>query len=102
MQVSPETLESHGAVSAQTALEMVRGVQNRFSCDCAISTTGIAGPGGATKTKPVGLCYVAARFGEKEVVKEFHFGTERLINKKRGAIAGMELLRRLILEKENV
>jgi len=102
VQVSPETLESHGAVSAQTALEMVQGVQNRFHSDCAISTTGIAGPGGATETKAVGLCYVAARYGEAETVKEFHFGGERLINKKRGAIAGMELLRRLIMEKEYV
>lgn len=102
VQVSLKTLKTHGAVSAQTALEMVQGVQNKFSTHCAISTTGIAGPGGATETKPVGLCYVAARFGQKEVVKEFRFGSERLINKKRGAIAGMELLRRLILDTNHV
>ncbi len=96
--VSEQTLEQFGAVSRETALEMVRGVQSRFKTDCAISTTGIAGPGGATNTKPVGLCYVAARFKKREIVKEFHFGPERLINKKRGAVAGLELLRRLILE----
>ncbi len=97
--VSEKTLEQFGAVSRETALEMVRGVQKRIGTDCAISTTGIAGPGGATDVKPVGLCYVAARFRDKEIVKEFHFGTERLINKKRGAVAGLELLRRLILEQ---
>ncbi len=97
--VSEQTLKQFGAVSRETAQEMVRGVQSRFGTDCAISTTGIAGPGGATATKPVGLCYVAARFKNREIIKEFHFGTERLINKKRGAIAGLELLRRLILEQ---
>lgn len=102
VQVSPHTLQAYGAVSTQTALEMVRGVQNRFSTDCAIATTGIAGPGGATESKPVGLCYIAVRYKDSEVVKEFHFGTERLITKKRGAIAGMELLRRLILDKDHV
>ncbi len=96
--VSPQTLKQHGAVSAATALEMVRGAQSRGHCDCAIATTGIAGPGGATKEKPVGLCFVAARFGEKEQVKEFHFGNDRLVNKQRGAVAGMEMLRRLLPE----
>ena len=96
--VDEKTLIDFGAVSSQTALEMVLGVQNRFNTDCAISTTGIAGPGGATDTKPVGLCYVAVRYGNSENVKEFRFGTNRLVNKKRGAVAGLEMLRRLILE----
>lgn len=100
--VTEQTLKQFGAVSRETALEMVRGVQTRLETDCAISTTGIAGPGGATDTKPVGLCYIAARFKAKEIVKEFHFGPERLINKKRGAVAGLELLRRLILEHSHV
>ncbi len=96
--VKRKTLESFGAVSNKVAIEMVRGVQNVFDTDCAIATTGIAGPTGATKTKSVGLCYVAARYGEKEILKEFHFGQDRIINKRRGAMAGMELLRRLILD----
>ncbi len=98
LSVSPKTLEEKGAVSADTALEMVRGAQTHSHCDCAIATTGIAGPGGGSEEKPVGLCYVAARFKEKEMVKEFHFGNDRLVNKKRGAVAGMEMLRRLLLE----
>ena len=77
---------------------MVRGVQEKFASDCAISTTGIAGPTGATEHKPIGLCYIAARYGNREALKEFHFGTVRRINKQRGAVAGMELLRRLILD----
>ncbi|MCD4691810.1 MAG: CinA family protein [Calditrichales bacterium] len=97
LDVQTQTLEKYGAVSEQTALEMVNGAQKRFNTHCAISTTGIAGPAGATETKPVGLCYIAARYKDKESVKEFHFGTDRLINKKRGAAAGLELLRRVIL-----
>ncbi|KAA3615626.1 MAG: competence/damage-inducible protein A [Calditrichaeota bacterium] len=96
-EVSQETLQKFGAVSEQTALEMVRGIQKRFNSDCAISTTGIAGPDGGSKEKPVGLCFVAARYKEKEFVRQFNFGTERRINKMRGAMTGMEMLRRLLV-----
>ncbi|MGD9899594.1 MAG: competence/damage-inducible protein A [Calditrichaceae bacterium] len=96
--VSSETINTHGAVSKETALEMVRGVRKSFNSDCAIATTGIAGPGGATSEKAVGLCYIAAISGNQEVVKEFHFGKDREINKMRGAVAGLELLRRLLLK----
>ncbi|HHJ51825.1 MAG TPA: competence/damage-inducible protein A [Caldithrix abyssi] len=98
LNVRPETLQRYGAVSEQTVLEMVRGAQKRFCCDCAIATTGIAGPGGGSPQKPVGLCYIAARFKDKETVKEFRLGTVRRTNKKRGAVAGMEMLRRLLLD----
>ncbi len=100
LDVQADTLKQYGAVSEQTALEMVRGVQRRFASDCALATTGIAGPTGATAQKPVGLCYIAARYGSVEMVKEFHFGTQRLTNKKRGAAAAMEMLRRLIPGKD--
>ena len=97
LKVKKETLQKYGAVSSATALEMAGGVQKVYKTDCAIATTGIAGPGGATENKDIGLAYVAARFKEKEIVKEFHFGKDRRINKMRGAMAGLELLRRLIL-----
>jgi nicotinamide-nucleotide amidase len=53
--VPPETIAAHGAVSAETAAAMARGAVARAPVDLAISVTGIAGPGGATPTKPIGL-----------------------------------------------
>jgi nicotinamide-nucleotide amidase len=95
--VVEKTLKDFGAVSEQIALAMAKGVQHLFRADCAIASTGIAGPGGATGKKAVGLCYLAAIKGEHTFVKKFNFGENRRINKERGAMAGLESLRRLIL-----
>ena len=64
--VPPETIAAHGAISAETAAAMARGALARAPVDLAVSVTGIAGPGGATPTKPVGLvlCSLARRDGE--------------------------------------
>jgi len=98
LNVRNSTLNKYGAVSEQTALEMVHGVQDLYKSNCAIATTGIAGPGGATPDKPIGQCFIAVRINEQEKVMKFNFGTERRINKLRGAVAGMEMLRRMILD----
>ena len=57
--VNPETLAKFGAVSAQTATEMVNGALAYSGADCAIAVTGIAGPDGGTAEKPVGTVFVA-------------------------------------------
>lgn len=59
--VKEETLEKYGAVSEECALEMAQGLFERVNCDICLATTGIAGPGGATDTKKVGLMYVAIK-----------------------------------------
>ncbi|MBV2183453.1 MAG: CinA family protein [Rhizobium sp.] len=59
--VQPETLERHGAVSRQTATEMVEGALSRAQSDVAVAVTGIAGPGGGSAEKPVGLVHLTAK-----------------------------------------
>lgn len=72
--VSPETLEAHGAVSPQTAIEMARGVRKLAGADYGISTTGIAGPTGGTAEKPVGLVYVGISSDDREEAVELRLG----------------------------
>ena len=68
--VKAETLEKHGAVSPETAEEMVRGLAAKTGSDLCISVTGIAGPGGGSEEKPVGLAYIGLSCkGEVKVVK---------------------------------
>ena len=71
--VRHETLEAHGAVSRETAAEMAEAIRTRADTDFGLSTTGIAGPGGGTPEKPVGLVYVAAYLKGKCEVQEFRF-----------------------------
>ena len=71
--VKEETLKAYGAVSPQTAKEMVEGVKRLLGTDCAVSTTGIAGPTGGTKEKPVGLTYIGVSVGNRVEVFEFIF-----------------------------
>lgn len=74
VKVSHETIETHGAVSKQTALEMARGVRELFGADIGVSTTGIAGPTGGTPEKPVGLVYVGVSMDGYEEVRELNIG----------------------------
>jgi nicotinamide-nucleotide amidase len=75
--VSAETLRAHGAVSPETATEMARGVRLSLSSDIGISTTGIAGPGGGTPEKPVGLVYIAISTADGERVQKLSFSPNR-------------------------
>ena len=68
--VDKHTLDTLGAVSAEVAMQMSYGVRKLSESDVAISTTGIAGPTGGTKEKPVGLCYIGIANKDKIVVKK--------------------------------
>lgn len=77
LNVSVDVLEAHGAVSSEVAGEMALGAKRTAQADLAIAVTGIAGPGGGTKEKPVGLVYIAIAGGTDDnalLVKKFEFG----------------------------
>jgi len=75
--VKEETLVQYGAVSEQTAKEMILGALEAAEADMAVATTGIAGPGGGTKEKPVGLVYIACGNAENIVVEKCMFNGTR-------------------------
>ena len=75
--VRQETLDAHGAVSEETAREMAQGLRARSGADIVLATTGIAGPGGGTQEKPVGLVYVACASGRGTQVDRLMLGGTR-------------------------
>lgn len=96
--VSGKTLETYGAVSEQTAREMVEGVKKAAGAQAGIAVTGIAGPEGGSREKPVGLVFIGCSVGNKTEVKRFCFhGNRRLVRD--GAVQqAMILLRQLLLD----
>lgn len=97
LSVHEETLREHGAVSAETAVEMVTGVGRALSADAAISVTGIAGPGGGSKEKPVGTVYIATAVKGDVDVKRYHLGGDRKRIRRGAALRAMNQLREHIL-----
>ena len=75
LHVSSETLEQHGAVSEETVIEMVKGAMKALKTDCAVATSGIAGPEGGTPEKPVGTVWIAA--GYKNEIRTYKQETNR-------------------------
>lgn len=91
--VKKETLEEFGAVSSQTAIQMAEGGCKVTGSDVAISVTGIAGPGGGTKKKPVGLVYIACSCQGKTTVKELHLGGDRTKIREQSVAQALILIR---------
>ena len=96
--VPEDVLAQHGAVSEETVRAMVVGAQRAFLADCAAAVTGIAGPDGGTPEKPVGTVWLAAAAGANIRVVQRIFPGDRGEIRARGAQAGLDLLRRLLLE----
>ena len=92
LDVRYDTLAHYGAVSEQTALEMAIGVRQLFRTDVGLSVTGIAGPTGGTRDKPVGLVYIGLSVQHQEECYRFLYGSDREENKAASAEAALEIL----------
>lgn len=96
--VKRPVLDKYGAVSKQTAEEMAKGAAFISKADVCVSVTGIAGPDGGSKEKPVGLVYIACNVKGTITVKEYHFDGSRSKIRESTVSAALTLLRRCILE----
>ena len=77
LSVNPNIIKKYGAVSEEVALEMVKGVYKKTKSDLSISITGVAGPKGGTKEKPVGLVYIGVKKGKKIQINKCLFKSKK-------------------------
>jgi len=91
--VKPATLARHGAVSAQTAVQMAAGIRRRFKADLGVATTGIAGPDGGTRAKPVGLVFIAVAGARACRVRRFVFKDGRARIRAQACRAALRMLK---------
>jgi len=99
--VAEELIKKHGAVSKEVAEAMAQAILQHALVDYGLATTGIAGPTGGTKDKPVGLVYIAIATKENVVVKRFRFSGDRLANKESTCTATLELLLEMLSQKKS-
>jgi nicotinamide-nucleotide amidase len=94
--VPAEVLAAHGAVSAETAAAMANGAREALGVDVAVSITGVAGPGGGTEEKPVGLVYLHAVGPGGALARKLDFPGDRETIRLRSSVAALHLVRRLV------
>ena len=99
--VATELLRRHGAVSAEVARAMATGARERFDVGVAVSVTGVAGPGGGTPEKPVGLVYLHAAGPEAELAADFNLPADRETVRRRAAASALHLVRRLLTQSRH-
>ncbi len=97
--VDEDILRTHGAVSPQTAVAMADGARRASSSDYAVAVTGIAGPGGGTLEKPVGLVYIAISSADGARAFKYNFNRDRLWFKSMAAATAIDLVRRHLVGK---
>ncbi|SCX78103.1 nicotinamide-nucleotide amidase [Pseudobutyrivibrio sp. AR14] len=92
LSVKESTLMQYGAVSTQTAKEMATGVRKKARADFGIASTGIAGPGGGSPEKPVGLVYIACAYNDKCQVRQLNLSGDRSQVRHQAADEALQLL----------
>ena len=100
LSVSKRNIIEYGAVSKQVVEEMAKGVRKLFKTDFAIATSGIAGPTGGSEDKPVGTTWIAVSDKSKVISKKYVFGNHRGRNIQSASLTALNMLQKLILEKE--
>lgn len=99
--VPAETLAAHGAVSAETAAAMARGVRGLLGADVSVAVTGVAGPGGGTPEKPVGLVHVHAEGPDGDRALELSIPGDRGAVRSRATVTALHLVRRLLAQSRH-
>lgn len=97
--VKEETLKEYGAVSKETAKEMAEGVAKLANTNIAISTTGIAGPGGGTEEKPVGLVYVGIYINGETIVEKLNLNGNREAIRRKATMNALNILRKELIKR---
>lgn len=90
--VSWDTLNTKGAVSRETVIEMAQGARRVFNADIAVSVSGIAGPGGGTPDKPVGTVWVGLATPSGEEARHFVWDGDRILNKQLSSEAALQFI----------
>ena len=93
------TLDQYGSVSEETALSMSERVKKLFNCSIGLSATGIAGPGGGSLEKPLGLVYIGLATNTNTIVKKYKFNQDRKTNKVKTSQMALDLLRKGLLNE---
>jgi len=101
LRVSDAILSRHGAVSAETAAAMAKGIRGALGAEVGVSVTGIAGPGGGTPEKPVGLVHLHASTPTAEEAMELHLPGDRAAVRRRAAASALHLLRRVLAQSRH-
>ncbi len=99
LQVDPEVLKTQGAVSEEVVIQMAKNIREVFGTSIGVSLSGIAGPGGATKDKPVGTVWIAYSDGEKTEARKFVFAKDRKLNIQLSAMVALNIIRSNLVKK---